>query len=96
MPKKTKKQDKDKQLETVVKNFETAWNYTNTNYHEKWFNAWKLYNNQRVDEGYNGISKTFVPMVFSTIETMVASLAGSRPRFDYRPTKREQEQIQRF
>ena len=92
MPKKSKKQNKhDDTLKMVVDGFQSAWDYTNTNYHSKWFDSWKLYNNERVDEGYKGISKTFVPMVFSTIETMVASLAGSRPRFDYRPTKKEQE-----
>lgn len=91
MPKTKKNTKKDDAVSKVIGDFEAAWNYTNTNYHEKWFDAWKLYNNKRVDEGYKGISKTFVPMVFSTIETMVASLAGSRPRFDYRPTKKEQE-----
>lgn len=78
-------------LEKVVGDFEQAWTYTSTQYHDTWADCWKLYNNVRTDQAYEGITDTFVPIVFSTIETMVSALAGSQPRFDFLPTKPEQE-----
>ena len=86
---KTKKTDNT--LKTVVDNFNQAWNYAETHYHDTWQDCWKLYNNERIDKAYEGITDTFVPITFSTVETMVSALAGSQPRFDYLPTKPEQE-----
>ena len=40
-----------------------------------WERGVKLYNNERVKRNYEGITDTFVPMTFSTIETMVSALA---------------------
>lgn len=93
MPKdKSKKSDKNtKTLNRVLDDFKQSWDYAQSNYHDTWNDAWKLYNNQRVDEAYEGISQRFVPMVFSTIETILAALAGGKPRFDFQPTKPEQE-----
>ena len=90
-PKSPKQSEQSEPLTKVVSDFRSSWDYTHTTYHELWHDCWKLYNNQRVDRAYDGITNTFVPMTFSTIETMVASLAGSRPRFDFSPTKEEQE-----
>lgn len=87
---KMSKSDRDT-LNKVLEAYTNSWDYTQNNYHDTWEKAWKLYNNKRVDRAYDGISDTFVPMVFSTIESMVSSLAGSRPRFDFQPTKPEQE-----
>ena len=96
MPKKEKQTSKmpvneRKTLEKVVQAFESSWKYAQNNYHDTWEDAWKLYNNQRTDRAYEGISDVFIPMTFSTIESMVASLAGSRPQFDFQPTNPEQE-----
>lgn len=80
-----------KTLEKVVEGFTQSWQYAQNNYHDTWESAWKLYNNQRTDQAYDGISNIFIPMTFSTIESMVASLAGSRPQFSFQPTNPSQE-----
>lgn len=79
-------------LETVVNGFNSSWEYTQNNYHQKWEDAFALYNNQRVKKGYNGITNTFVPMTFSTVETMVAALFGAKPKFDYEPPRDNPDQ----
>ena len=83
---KTKKKQIDEHDKTVsdcVDKFLASWKYAEGQYHTKWENAWKLYNSQRVHKSYEGVTDTFVPMVFSTIETMVAALGNGRPAFDY-------------
>lgn len=81
-------------VEKVVKDYGSAWGYTESSYHRTWEDCWKLYNNIRTDDGeaYDGIANTFVPMTFSTIETMVSAIAGGKPRFGYKATKKDQEQ----
>lgn len=74
-----------------LKWFKNSWDYAQSNYHETWDDNWKLYNNERVDIGYEGITNTFVPMTFSTVETMVGALAGGKPSFDFVPTRPDQE-----
>lgn len=91
MPKKKLQPEQSDTLTRVVNDFNSAWSYTSSTHHSLWLDCWKLYNNQRTDRSYEGITNTFVPMTFSTIETMVAALAGSRPRFDFQPTNPEQE-----
>lgn len=76
----------------AVERFNNSWHYAQTNYHRRWDDAWRLYNNHRIKRGYEGISDVFVPMVFSTIETMVSALAGSKPTFDFLPPKENPDQ----
>lgn len=79
-------------VKKVVQKFKDSWDYTQSNYHPRWENAYKLYNNRRVKQGYEGISNVFVPVTFSTIETMVSALAGGKPSFDYIPPQSKPEQ----
>lgn len=79
-------------VEFVNKCFNSSWNYTSSNYHQGWSDAWKLYNNVRVNKSYVGITDTFVPMTFSTVETLVSALAGSKPQFDFIPPHTKQDQ----
>jgi hypothetical protein len=72
--------------------FKKSWTYTSSNYHSIWEDAWKLYNNKRVKVSYLGITDTFVPMTFSTVETLVSALAGSKPQFDFIPPYQKQDQ----
>jgi hypothetical protein len=88
----TKTTKVDTVLDTAVNNFNSSWEYTQSNYHHKWDDAFSLYNNRRVKKGYQGITDTFVPMTFSTIETMVAALFGSKPKFDYEPPQDHPDQ----
>jgi len=89
-----KTEESDEVVSRVVRDFETAWEYTESSYHNTWEDCWKLYNNIRTENGkaYDGITNTFVPMTFSTIETMVSAIAGGKPRFGYKPTNKDQEQ----
>ena len=82
----------DKIVSKVTAGYSSAWEYTESSYHRTWEDCWKLYNNQRIKEDYEGIANTFVPMTFSTIETMVSAIAGGRPKFDFVPVKEDQEQ----
>ena len=85
MPKSKKITTRNAALEKNMKRFNDSWNYAKDSWHYRWERDWKLYNNQRVQKAYEGITNTFVPMVFSTIETMVAALGNARPRFDWTP-----------
>lgn len=93
--KQTPKKQNDEHAERVkfvVDRFNSSWTYAQTNYHSRWENSWKLYNNRRTKRNYEGVSDVFVPMTFSTIETIVAALAGSKPTFDFLPPQDQAEQ----
>jgi len=90
--KKSTKQTEDGLVESVIKKFDACWSYAQSNYHDTWERSWKLYNNKRVKRGYDGISDVFVPMTFSTIETMVSALAGGKPTFDFLPPQEKANQ----
>jgi len=85
MPKSKKITTRNAQLDKTMKRFNDSWNYAKDSWHYRWERDWKLYNNQRVQQAYEGITNTFVPMVFSTVETIVTALSNSRPRFDWTP-----------
>lgn len=78
----------------VNNDYASAWEYTESSYHRTWEDCWKLYNNIRTEDGeaYDGIANTFVPMTFSTIETMVSAIAGGKPKFGFKATRKDQEQ----
>jgi len=82
--KKTTSADSDV-LATALKRFKQSWDYAEANWHNKWDRGIKLYDNERVHATYEGTTNTFVPMTFSTIETMVAALSNASPRFEYKP-----------
>jgi len=67
----------------VIKDFDSSWNYTKGSWHDRWQRNHYLYNGQRTSRSYEGITDTFVPMTFSTVETMVSALFGTRPKFQY-------------
>jgi hypothetical protein len=81
-----------KVLEQVIKDFKASWDYTSSSWHTRWSNNYKLYNNERVNRCYDGITNTFVPMVYSTVETMTAGLFGMKPKFDYMPPSTRPDQ----
>lgn len=89
---KDKKQPESDVLAQVLKDFNSAWEYTSGSWHGRWQNNYALYNNVRVKRGYEGISDTFVPMVFGTIETLVSALFGTKPKFNYIPPQEKQDQ----
>lgn len=79
-------------LTRVVRDFNASWEYTQGSWHTRWDNNYKLYNNNRVKRGYNGITDTFVPMSFSTVETLTSGLFGSKPKFQFLPPQEKQDQ----
>jgi hypothetical protein len=80
---KTKKKRSNPTLDLVVKDFEASWKYTQSSWHDRWERNHFLYNGQRTKRSYEGITDSFVPMTFSTVETMVSALFGAKPKFNY-------------
>jgi len=77
-------------VKMVVDGWKASWSYTSSSYHQKWQDMTDLYDSKRIQVGYNGISDTFVPMSFSTVETMVSATSGEKPLVEYIQTKPEQ------
>lgn len=84
--------DKTDVLNEVLDNFKSAWDYTSSAWHSRWKDNHDLYNGNRVKIGYQGITNTFVPMAFSTVETLVAALFGQKPKINYLPPAEQQDQ----
>ena len=85
------KQEKDKTLSKYMRMFDASWTYAQQNYHETWDNNWKLYRNIRVKRNHPGTIEAFVPMVNSTVNTIVATLFNSNPSVQYIPNHPDQE-----
>lgn len=68
-----------------MRRFDASWGYAQTGYHSKWDRYQKLYDSERVDVGYKGITNTFVPMTYSTVEALTAALTVGRPSTDFVP-----------
>lgn len=79
-------------LAQVTTDFDKSWEYAASSWHKRWEDNYKLYNNNRIKYGYEGITDTFVPMAFSTVETLTSALFGAKPRFDYLPPQERQDQ----
>lgn len=71
-------------LAKTKKRFDDSWDYAKDNWHAKWDRDNKLYDGERTKPNYvNSVTDTSVPMVFSTIETMVSAMNNANLRFDY-------------
>lgn len=88
-PSKTKA---DSSLDTVIKDFNASWEYASSSWHKRWKDNHYLYNGQRVKRGYQGISDTFVPMTFGTVETLCSALFGQKPKYTFLPPEHKQDQ----
>lgn len=85
MPDTTTKSGIMKSAKLTVDRFNESWEYAKSNHHQRWDRNWKLYNNKRAIVGYKGITNTFVPLTFSTVETITAALCSGRPSIDFVP-----------
>ena len=74
-------------LAKFLKKFTDSWTYAQQNYHETWENNWKLYRNIRVKKNHPGTIEAFVPMVNSTVNTIIATLFNSNPTVKYIPNR---------
>ena len=95
MATKTAKTDDAKEnnstLGTYLKKFNDSWTYAQQNYHQTWEDNWKLYRNIRIKKNHPGTIEAFVPMVNSTVNTIVASLFNSNPTVKYIPNRSDQD-----
>lgn len=85
------KKENDSTLAKFLKKFNDSWTYAQQNYHQTWEDNWKLYRNIRVKKNHPGTIEAFVPMVNSTVNTIVASLFNSNPTVKYIPNRVDQE-----
>ena len=81
----------DSVLGKYMRMFNNSWTYAQQNYHQTWEDNWKLYRNIRVKKNHPGTIEAFVPMVNSTVNTIVASLFNSNPSVKYIPNRVDQE-----
>lgn len=81
----------DEILNKYLKMFDNSWQYARDNYHERWERNWKLYHNIRTKRSHPGNVRTFIPMVNSSINTIVAGLFNSNPHVEYIPNHPDQE-----
>jgi len=86
-----KKTDKNPTLKKYLEMFNNSWLYASQNYHARWDKNWKLYHNIRVKRSHNGVVKTFVPMVNSSVNTIVAALYNTNPSVKYLPNHPNQD-----
>lgn len=91
MAERNSKSRKDANLQKWLQKFDDSWLYAQQNYHERWDRNWKLYHNQRWKRSHPGKVKTFVPMVNSMVNTIVAALFNSNPSVKYIPNHPDQE-----
>jgi hypothetical protein len=70
----------------VLEQFTASWDYAKREQHPRWSRNRKLYNNERTNPSYQGLTDTFVPLTFSTVETVVAALGAGRPSTDFTPS----------
>ena len=85
------KSRKDANLQKWLQKFDDSWLYAQQNYHQRWERNWKLYHNIRTKRSHDGVVKTFVPMVNSTVNTLVAALFNNNPSVKYIPNHPDQE-----
>lgn len=70
----------------LVKGYHGEWKAYRKKLLKDWSRDSKLYNNERVLENrFKGVSDTFVPMTFGTIETMAAAIATADLSTSYLP-----------
>ncbi len=81
----TKVESGESKLHEVMEMFE-SWRSYRRRIEKEWIRDNKLYNNQRVtDDRYKGVSDTFVPMAFSTVETISSAIVSGDLNTDFIP-----------
>ena len=79
-------------LGNAMGEFKKARKYISEHYEGVWGDSFKAYNGIRTKRGYAGVADEFVPETFSIVESLKASIAGTKPKFKYLPLREEQEQ----
>ena len=79
-------------LATTMADFDKARLYVQEHYQSLWADCFKAYNLIRTKRGYAGTADEAVPEIFSIVEALKASIAGTKPKFKFLPLNEEQEQ----
>lgn len=86
-----KDEPKETTLEEVTTKFKDARDYAKSSYFDIWDDCYKVYNGVRTNKSdYEGIAETFIPETFTIVESILANVAGGKPRFDFLPTQQDQ------
>ena len=87
-----KKKTDDETLKKVLDDIKLSWDYTSSAWHSRWKDNHDLYNGNRTKVGYQGITDTFVPMSFMTVETHTSAIFGMKPKIAYMPPSTKPDQ----
>lgn len=86
-----KKAQKVNKVDDIVKKFRDARDYVKNSYFNTWDDCWKVYNNVRTERAdYESVAETFVPETFTIVESVLANIAGGKPKFEFYPTRPDQ------
>lgn len=81
---------KDDSLDKVLKGFKNSRHYTESGFWDTWEASWKLYNNQRVNVGYDGFADTFIPETYTEIQGIKSHLINGDLEVEFMPTSPDQ------
>lgn len=79
-------------LGDVMADFDKARGYIQEHYQGVWMDCFKAYNLIRTSRGYAGTADEANPEIFSIVESLKSSIAGTKPKFKFLPLNEEQEQ----
>ena len=77
-------------LAEVMEKFRNARDYYKKGYKDKWSNARKIYNLQRVAVNFESSSDTVVPETFTIIQSVKSNVIGGKVKLEFLPTTNEQ------
>lgn len=89
-PPETVQKPADPSLVKVLKGFKASKNYVEGGFTDTWLNSEKLYNNERVNIGYDGFADTFIPETYTEVQQMKAHLINGNLEVEFLPTHPEQ------
>lgn len=94
-PPKTQAETQDPTLAKVMKAYRASRKYTQGGFWDTWNSCWKLYNNKRVQIGYDGFTEVFIPETYTEIQGIKAHLVngpdGSNIEVNFLPTHPDQK-----
>ena len=80
----------DPVLQMVMTRYNGARDYLRRGFWERWKDARRLYNNERINVNYEGNSDTFVPETFTILQSIKSNIIGGKIAIDYLPTNKDQ------
>lgn len=90
LPKATRAKSNQDLAHEIVDKFTTSLTWRQP-YRSRWDRFYKLYKNVLDETNYPWQSNVFIPMAFSTVETVVPRLVSNRPEIDIMPREKTDE-----